>query len=320
MIVSPVGRTIAKFILLPVVAVLAHYYYYQIYFAGVDEPPSDFGSGSMFDSIAPRYDFINRILAFGMDVGWRRKMVSVIQESVADNAKPRILDVATGTADVALQLAMAIPHATVVGVDPSAKMLNVGRQKIRDQGFDGVIQLHEADAQDLSSFAATLQRQEKGKSTKQLFDAATMAFGIRNVPDRQQALCQIHSLLRAGSKFCILEFSEPDTEKSIMSTAAAWFIRNVIPSVGAMLSGGAAREYWHLQNSIKDFPSPEVFGQFLQQIVCRDDHNNDEGDDNGDDKGHSKKARDREISFSFHLDHLVQLNFGSVQIYVTTVQ
>lgn len=233
----------------------------------------------MFDLIATRYDFINRVLAVGMDVRWRQKMVEIIDSSLsfkknADSTPIRLLDMATGTADVALLLQKQIPQAHIDGLDPSHQMLNVGRSKVVNTN----IHLQQADAQHFAHMFGP-----------NYFDGATMAFGIRNVPDRNQALCEIYQVLKDQARFCILEFSEPDDSFGIMGHVARWFIRNAVPTVGAILSG-APREYWHLQNSIREFPSPKEFSRMLESLEC-----------------HGVKA--------FRFDEIVHLNFGSVQIY-----
>jgi demethylmenaquinone methyltransferase/2-methoxy-6-polyprenyl-1,4-benzoquinol methylase len=274
------SSSILMVLLVPVIAFLAQHYL----FGGVDAPLSDHGSGSMFDLIANRYDMINRVLAVGMDMGWRLEMVKRIKSSVGTIENPLLLDVATGTADVALLLAKEIPSATVLGLDPSNNMLEIGRSKILQRGQGSQVRLELADAMDFS------------KMQSSTYDAATMAFGIRNVPDREKALCQIHRVLKPNSRFCILEFSEPDESAGVMGAGARIFIRYVVPFLGGILSG-APREYWHLQNSIKDFPSPKEFGKLLEQVNC-DERSTDGG--------------------AFRLDELVQLNFGSVQLYVTT--
>lgn len=272
------SSSILMVLLVPVIAFLAQHYL----FGGVDAPLSDHGSGSMFDLIASRYDMINRVLAVGMDMGWRLEMVKRIKSSVDTIENPILLDVATGTADVALLLAKEIPSATVLGLDPSNNMLEIGRRKIQKRGQGSQVRLELADAMDFSSMESST------------YDAATMAFGIRNVPDREKALCQIHRVLKPNSRFCILEFSEPDESAGMMGAGARIFIRYVVPFLGGILSG-APREYWHLQNSIKDFPSPKEFGTLLEKVKC-----------------------DESTEGAFRLEDLVQLNFGSVQLYVTT--
>ena len=288
----------SKLILPILLAVAVHRYWLR----DMDAPPADFGSGSMFDLIATRYDTINRVLAMGMDVGWRRRMARVLRDSLVDTEKPRLLDVATGTADVALILQKEIPQAVVVGVDPSAKMLQVGRDKIHKAGLDSCISLQLADAQDLETALDASS-----------FDAATMAFGIRNVVDRQKAFCQIHSMLKDQARFCILEFSEPDDSFGFLGLLTRWFIRYIVPTVGGILSG-APREYWHLQNSIKDFPSPQEFIQQIEAFDCRNDSDDTEGNVD------VAESHSRRNGGSFRLEELIQMNFGSVQLYVTVVE
>eukprot|EP00522_Entomoneis_paludosa_P008990 CAMPEP_0172455290 /NCGR_PEP_ID=MMETSP1065-20121228/11992_1 /TAXON_ID=265537 /ORGANISM="Amphiprora paludosa, Strain CCMP125" /LENGTH=300 /DNA_ID=CAMNT_0013207751 /DNA_START=67 /DNA_END=969 /DNA_ORIENTATION=- len=277
---------LVSLIVLPLAAVITH----QMVFAGVDRPTNDHGSGSMFDLIATRYDMINRILAVGMDIGWRKQMVMQIKHKLEKDgesdpetrvANPQILDVSTGTADVALLLSKAMPHASILGIDPSANMLDIGRGKVQERGRQGQVDLQQFDARDLSMLDPAS------------FDAATMAFGIRNVPERNVALCQIHRLLKDQSRFCILEFSEPDDSFGTMGKLARFFINNVVPFLGGVLSG-APQEYWHLQNSIKDFPSPKEFAKQINHLTC----------DTGD----------------FHVDRVHQLNYGAVQIYTITIK
>jgi len=232
--------TYISFILIPVLLALVS----PLLFHGISAPPSHFGSGSMFDRIATRYDGINRILALNQDISWRRRLAQLIQQHKVND---HILDVATGTADVALQLQATMPEATILGIDPSANMLDIGRSKIANTKIR--LELH--DAQDLHNIAITD------------FGAATMAFGIRNVPDRARALCQVHGKLAKGAPLGILEFSKPSG--GLLQETAALFIRHVIPFLGGILSG-RPREYWHLQQSIADFPSPDEFGAFVTNL------------------------------------------------------
>lgn len=247
----------------------------------IEKPPSDFGSGSMFDQIATRYDTINRVLALRMDVGWRQKMAQQVKQRIP-KSNPRLLDVATGTADVALQLAKDIPTSTILGVDPSNNMLEVGRAKIEQQQLAERIELRWGDARDFSKYS------------ENEFDGATMAFGIRNVPERDVALCEIHRLLKPSGVLAILEFSEPDDSHGILGIFARLFIRHIVPIVGGILSG-APREYLHLQNSIKDFPTPPEFKHLMENLSCGEDG-----------KG------------NFEMEEVIHMNFGSVQLYVGT--
>ena len=290
-------------LVVPVVSILVHQIITINYLAENDKPSKDFGSGLMFDTIASRYDLINRVLAMRMDINWRSRMVNVIKERVpSSNAK--LLDVATGTADVALQLVDTIPSATIIGVDPSNGMLDVGRTKISDKGLSNQIILKYADARDLSPILPT----------PNVFDGATMAFGIRNVPEpREIALCQIHNVLKDKGVFCILEFSEPNVDEfGIMGYMARFFIRYIVPIIGSVLSG-SPKEYLHLQNSIKDFPSPTKFASIMENLQCNNSINsNAEGD--GTSATESTEGRNY-----FRVDDIVQMNFGSVQLYVATV-
>lgn len=262
----------------------------------------------MFDKIATRYDTINRVLALRMDIGWRGQMTSRIKElllaagndndndddKVSSSPPWRILDVATGTADVALQLVDDLPlsSTTVLGLDPSENMLAVGRSKIEARSLGEKIVLERADARDLGGYYG-----------RRGFDAATMAFGIRNVvPHRERALCEIHKLLKPNGILAILEFSEPSYERhGILGAAAGVFIDRVVPVVGSLLSG-ATEEYIHLQNSIKEFPSPEDFRQQLQALECPLLRNRE--DEKEDSVGY------------YEMEEVRHMNFGSVQLYV----
>jgi demethylmenaquinone methyltransferase / 2-methoxy-6-polyprenyl-1,4-benzoquinol methylase len=274
-------------------------------------PPPDFGSGRMFDQIANRYDFINRVLAIRMDVGWRKRMTRIVRQKLEEKSEATspwlVLDVATGTADVALQLAQDLPSDTIIwGVDPSPNMLAIGRQKITKAQQSSQITLVQGDVRELSSKASSLFRHNDNNNNHHhddddgaemiLFDAITMAFGIRNVPERARALCELHSILKPGGTIAILEFSEPTDGHGLMGKAARLFIRYIVPVVGAVLSG-APKEYIHLQKSIKDFPSPAEFHTLMQTLEC----------------GDSDDAVVR-----FEMDDIIHMNFGSVQLYVGT--
>ena len=266
-------------LLIPIVAICLHFYL----FTGVAPPPTDFGSGQMFDLIATRYDLVNRVLAVRMDLGWRQVMVDNIKAATSKIAAPQLLDIATGTADVALLLSKSIPNAKILGMDPSNNMLNIGRTKVVAAELADSIRLEYGGVE---SFNERLSPQQ--------YDAATMSFGIRNVVDREAGLCAIHRVLKPNAgMFCILEFSEPDESAGVMGYFAKLFIRHVVPIVGGILSG-KPREYLHLQNSIKDFPTPKNFVKLMEGLSC--------GENNG----------------RFRVNELRQMNFGSVQLYITT--
>lgn len=198
------------------------------------------GSGAMFDRIAPRYDLLNRIMSGGLDQGWRRRLVRAVQ--APDHA--RLLDLATGTGDVAIALAAEYGDATVVGSDPSENMLAVGREKLRDRALEDRIVLEAGDAQALPHADAS-------------FDGVTMAFGIRNVPNRPKALAEMLRVLRPGRRAAILELGEPD------NPLARLHVHHIVPRLGALLSG--SREYRYLQTSIAAFPPAPEFAALMRE-------------------------------------------------------
>ena len=202
------------------------------------------GSGAMFDRIAARYDAMNRVLSFGLDRGWRRRTV----RALALGAAPRVLDLATGTGDLAFDIARMHPDATVIGLDPSRQMLAVAQTKLDRRGLAGRITLVEGDAQRLPYRDGEM-------------DAATIAFGIRNVPDRLLALREMARVVRPGGRVAILELGEP--RRGFMAKAALFHTRHVVPRLGALLSG--AREYKYLQRSIAAFPPSAEFAALMGQ-------------------------------------------------------
>lgn len=202
------------------------------------------GSGSMFDRIARKYDLLNRINSLGLDQGWRRRTVEVVAPKPSD----RILDLATGTADLAIALAKRADDVRVVGLDPSTNMLDIGRKKVSDHGLDGLVDLVEGDAQ-------RIDRPEES------YDAVTMAFGIRNVPDRLAALREIRRVLVSGGRLAILELSEP--KNGFMAALARIHVHHIVPVTGALISGPS--EYRYLKDSIRAFPAPETFCQTIEQ-------------------------------------------------------
>jgi len=196
------------------------------------------GSGAMFDGIARRYDLLNRVISLGIDQSWRRKTVAALRLGPGS----RVLDLATGTADLAIMVAELAPEVTVVGLDPSAGMLEVGRKKIARANLESRVDLVSGDAQSLPFDAHS-------------FDGVCMAFGIRNVPDRDRALREMARVTRPGGRIAILELSEP--RSGLIGPLARFHIHTVVPYVGALLSG--RREYHYLQRSIAAFPPPDEF-------------------------------------------------------------
>jgi demethylmenaquinone methyltransferase/2-methoxy-6-polyprenyl-1,4-benzoquinol methylase len=201
------------------------------------------GSGAMFDGIARRYDLLNRLMSFGLDRGWRKKLV----RALALPPRAQVLDLATGTADVAITIARTHSDCRVVGVDPSTGMLEVGRHKIAGIELDARVTLQAGDAQALDF-------------PDQTFDGVCIAFGIRNVPDRARALAEMARVTRPGGRVVILELSEP--RGGLLAPLARFHIRRLVPRLGALLSG--SREYSYLQSSIAAFPPPETFADMMR--------------------------------------------------------
>ncbi len=203
------------------------------------------GGPAMFDRIATRYDRMNRLMSLGLDRSWRRRLVKAMGPlGVGDRA----LDVATGTADVALAVARAYPEAEVVGLDPSGGMLEVGEAKIQacDPDLASRVALVRGDAQALPF-------------PDDCFAASCIAFGIRNVPDRALALSEMARVTRPGGPVVVLELSEPTGTP--LAALARLHVHHVVPRLGAWLSGET--EYRYLQESIAAFPPAERFAELM---------------------------------------------------------
>jgi len=211
----------------------------------VNAPPRpEGGTGAMFDNIADRYDLLNRIISLGIDQSWRKKTVAAL--SLKEGAQ--VLDLATGTGDLAIMIALLTPTAQIKGVDPSVGMLAVGQKKLRKASLEQRIQLLEGDAQALP-FA------------DDAFDGTTIAFGIRNVPDRRQGLREMARVTRPGGRVAILELSEP--RGGLLGRMARFHVHSVVPFLGSLLSG--KKEYRYLQKSIAAFPPAEQFAQLMDE-------------------------------------------------------
>lgn len=201
------------------------------------------GSGAMFDGIAHRYDFMNRVISLGIDQSWRRATIAALELRPGS----KILDLATGTCDLAILAAQAEPGASVVGLDPSRKMLEIGRAKLDKLGLSERVQLVIGDAEQLPFEADS-------------FDGICMGFGIRNVPDRPRALSEMARVTRPGGRIAILELSEP--EGNVLGSLARFHVHTVVPALGALLSG--KREYAYLQRSIAAFPKAADFAEMMR--------------------------------------------------------
>lgn len=187
----------------------------------------------MFNAIAQRYDFLNHFLSLGIDKGWRKKAI----KTLADMPSPRLLDVATGTADMAI-MANKMLKCNVVGTDLSAGMLEVGRQKVEALGKSAEITLREADSEELPFGDAE-------------FDAITVAFGVRNYENLDKGLGQMARVLRRGGRMVVLEFSRPT--RFPFKQIYMFYFRHVLPLMGGLVSKDR-RAYEYLPESVLAFP------------------------------------------------------------------
>ncbi len=205
------------------------------------------GSGEMFDRIAHRYDLLNRILSLGVDQRWRRRTVRALAlDRARDGAE--VLDLATGTGDLAILVARRHPGVRVVGVDPAERMLACARPKIEKAGLYDRVRVVPGDALDIPFPDAT-------------FDGVTIAFGIRNVPDRAEGLREMRRVTRPGGRVAILELSEP--REGLFGSVARFHVHTLVPRIGALLSG--EREYRYLQASIAAFPPAAEFAAMMRR-------------------------------------------------------
>ncbi len=210
--------------------------------------------GRMFDRIAPRYDLLNRLLSLGIDLSWRRRALRYL----AGAEQPlEILDVATGTADVAILAAEMLRPRRVVGIDIAHQMLDLGREKIARKGLQDVVVLQSGDAERLN-FADNS------------FDAITVAFGVRNFENLEKGLAEMNRVLRPGGRVVVLEFSHP-TIFPFKQLYHAYF-KYVLPLVGRLTSRDP-RAYAYLFESVQAFPQGNDFLQILaktgyQHLQC----------------------------------------------------
>jgi demethylmenaquinone methyltransferase/2-methoxy-6-polyprenyl-1,4-benzoquinol methylase len=199
----------------------------------------------MFNNISGRYDFLNHFLSAGIDVVWRKKAISLLKE-----AKPNvILDVATGTGDFAIE-ALALNPEKIIGVDISEGMLEVGRKKLMLKGWSDVIQLIHADSENLPF--------EENK-----FDAAIVAFGVRNFENLEKGLTEIKRVLKPGGKLIVLEFSKPNSFP--FKQLYTFYFKVILPVIGRLVSKDKSA-YTYLPESVEAFPDGKNFTSILSKV------------------------------------------------------
>jgi demethylmenaquinone methyltransferase / 2-methoxy-6-polyprenyl-1,4-benzoquinol methylase len=201
---------------------------------------------AMFDDIAFKYDFLNRFLSAGIDITWRKKAI----KQIASLQPKKILDVATGTADVALMASNLLQAEKIIGIDISDGMLAIGRQKVQKAGLSQIIELLNGDSETINFETNS-------------FDAVTVAFGVRNFQNLEKGLSEIKRVLKPGGKLVVLEFSQPKMPgvKSMYNL----YMQIIAPNVGKLFSKNR-NAYKYLDESIKKFPEGKNFIKILDNL------------------------------------------------------
>lgn len=197
----------------------------------------------MFDAIAARYDLLNHVLSLGLDRRWRQR--AVVDLHLGPDA--RVLDLCTGTGDLAVTAVRTVPGASVVGVDFAGEMLRRAQEKMRVLGLTGSVRLVRGDATRIPLADGSC-------------DAVTIGFGIRNVVDPARCLAEIARVLRPGGRLAILEFGQPRVPG--IRTMYAWYFRYLLPLVGRTVSRHRSA-YSYLPASVGTFPSPPEFSRII---------------------------------------------------------
>ena len=201
----------------------------------------------MFDNIAPTYDKLNHIMSLNIDRVWRRRVMRIVRRAKAH----KIMDVATGTGDLAIAMAKRVDRTQILGVDLSEEMLAVAREKVRKQGLEERIMLEKGDAENLVMV------------TDESVDAVTVAFGVRNFENMEQGLRELYRTIKPGGKLVVLEFSMP--KNRLVRWIYRQYAHRLLPYVGGMISKDR-RAYTYLPDSVEEFPAPERFAEILKGV------------------------------------------------------
>ncbi len=200
----------------------------------------------MFTSIAPRYDFLNRLLSVGQDKYWRQRAIDLLDPI----GNERILDVATGTGDMVIEVAKRNLSVQIFGIDFSQRMLDLGRIKIARNGYNQAVSLQIGSGECLP-FA------------DESFDGVICAFGIRNFADVQLGLREFFRVLKPGGRVVVLEFSIPQNQ--FLKTAYEWYFNLILPKIGNIISGHL-NAYSYLPESVANFPSQKKIIKWIEKI------------------------------------------------------
>ena len=200
----------------------------------------------MFNDIAPTYDKLNHILSFDIDKLWRKRVVRIVRKLGAKH----IMDMATGTGDLAIAMAKNIDGTTIYGADFSSEMLAVAKHKIEHLGLSERISLTECNAENIPLDDESV-------------DAATVAFGVRNFEHQREALTEIKRTIRRGGHLIVLEFSNPKC--AFVRWCYRLYSHHILPMIGRLVSKHTSA-YTYLPESIDHFASPEAFSALLQEV------------------------------------------------------
>jgi len=198
----------------------------------------------MFTSIAPRYDFLNRLLSLGLDRYWRKKAI----DSLGFLENQCILDVGTGTCDMVIEVAKRNPSVQIFGLDFSRRMLDLGQIKITKKDYKQIVSLQIGSGEYLP-YADTS------------FDGVVCAFGIRNFADVQLGLKEFYRVLKPGGMVVILEFSIPPNK--LFESVYDWYFNFILPKVGKLISGHS-NAYSYLPKSVANFPNQKKFTKCIE--------------------------------------------------------
>ena len=205
----------------------------------------------MFDNIAPTYDKLNHIMSLNIDRIWRRRVMRIVRRAKAH----KIMDVATGTGDLAIAMAKRVDRTQILGIDLSEEMLAVARRKIEKQGLEERIMLDKGDAENLHMVASNS------------IDAVTVAFGVRNFENIERGLSELYRTLKPGGKLVVLEFSMP--KNRLIRWIYSQYAHRLLPRIGGMISKDK-QAYTYLPDSVEEFPAPERFADMLRAVgFCR---------------------------------------------------
>ncbi len=202
----------------------------------------------MFNDIAPRYDLLNHLLSADIDKIWRKK----VRKSLEENQPETILDVASGTGDLAIELSK-LPVKKIVGMDIAAEMLDIGRKKIKKKGLENLIEMEVGDSENMKYKDAT-------------FDVVTVAFGVRNFENLDKGLKEMYRVLNKGGRVAVLEFSKPSAFP--MKQVYQFYFRYILPGIGKLVSRNETA-YTYLPNSVAAFPEGDEFMRRLKKAGFR---------------------------------------------------